>query len=136
MLELQGPGVSEPRMPNTKGSRQTRAQFAQASPRLFLLRAGVPWWLRADYLKSNPYDAAAIIGEYVEAPADDDKGMLVGDSIFGLADNKRLFGTEESPGSVYQSMKSVVNFAVESKLIDNAPSVDRLLDPQLIRDAR
>jgi hypothetical protein len=33
-------------------------------------------------------------------------------------------------------MQSVVHFAVESKLIDNAPSVDSLLDPQRIRDAR
>ena len=105
MLEMEGPGVSERHMPNTKGSRQTRAQFAQASPRLFLLRAGVPWWLRADYLKSNPDAAAAIVGEYLDAPADDVKGMLFGDSIFGLADNKRPFGTEESPGSVHQSMQ-------------------------------
>lgn len=78
MLEMQGPGVSERRTPNTKGSRQTRAQFAHASPRR----------------------------------------------------------TEDAPGSVYQSMKSVVNFAVESKLIDSTPSVDRLRDPQRIRDAR
>ena len=111
---MQSPGVSERRVPNTKGSRQTRKQFAQAPPRL--LRAGVSRWLRADYLASNPDDAAAI--------------------IHGLADDKRLFGTEDAPGPVYQSMQSVVNFAVESKLIDNAPSVDSLLDPQLIRDAR
>jgi hypothetical protein len=51
--------------------RQTCEQFAQAPPTLFALRAGVPWWLRADYLKSSPGDAAAIIGEYLSAPADD-----------------------------------------------------------------
>jgi hypothetical protein len=101
-------------MPNTKGSRQTRKQFAQAPPRL--LPAGVSRWLRADYLTSNPDDTAAIIHR--------------------LADDKRPFGTEDAPGPVYQSMQSVVNFAVESKLIDNAPSVDSLLDPPLIRDAR
>jgi len=133
---MQSPGVSERRMPNTKGSRQTRKQFAQSPPRLFRLRAGVPRWLRADYLKSNPDDAAAIISEYLNAPADDVKAMLAGDTIYGLADNERLFGTEDAPGDVYQSMQSVVNFAVESKLIDNAPSVDSLLDPQLIPDAR
>lgn len=96
MLELQGPDASERRMPNTKGSRQTRAH----------------------------------------APAPDIEGMLAGDSPFGLADSKRLFGTEDAPGSWYQSMQSVVNLAVESKLIDNAPSVGRLRDPRLIRDAR
>jgi hypothetical protein len=133
---MQSPGVSERRMPNTKGSRKTRKQFAQAPPRLLPLRAGVPWWLRADYLKSNPNDAAAIIGEYLNAPADDVKGMLAGDTLYGLTDNKRLFGTEDAPGPVYQSMQSVVDSAVESKLIDNAPSVDCVLDSQLIRDAR
>jgi hypothetical protein len=133
---MQSPGVSERRLPNTKGSRQTRKQFAQAPPRLLPLGAGVPWWLRADYLKNNPDDAAAIIGEYLNAPADNVKGMLAGDTIYGPADNKRLFGTEDAPGPVYQSMQSVVHFAVESKLIDNAPSVDSLLDPQRIRDAR
>jgi NitT/TauT family transport system substrate-binding protein len=96
----------------------------------------VPWWLRADYLTSNPDDAAAFIGEYLIAPADDVKGVLAGDTIYGLADNKRLFGNEDAPGPVYQSMQSVVNFGVESKLIDNAPSVDSPLAPQLIRDAR
>jgi hypothetical protein len=69
---MQSPGVSERRMPNTKGSRQTRKQFAQAPPGL--LRAGVPRWPRADYLKSNSDDAAAIICDYLDAPADDVKG--------------------------------------------------------------
>jgi hypothetical protein len=133
---MQSRGVSKRRMPNTKGSRETRKQFAQALPRLFRLRAGVPWWLRADYLKSNSDDATTIISEYLNAPADDVKGMVAGDTIYGLAENKRLFGTEDAPGPVYQSMQAVVNFAVESKLIVNAPSVDSIRDPQLIPDAR
>jgi len=123
-------------MPNAKGSRQRRKQFAQAPPRLFRLRAAAPWWLRADYLTSNPDDAAAMIGEYLNAPGDDVKGMLADDTICGLADHKRLFGTGDAPGPVYQSIQSVVKFAVESRLIDNALSVDRVLDPELIRDAR
>jgi len=85
------------------------------------------------YLRSNPDEAATIIGGYLDASATDVNGMLAGDTIYDLADNKRLFGTENAPGPAYRSMQSVVDFAVESKLIENAPPVESMFDPQLVR---
>lgn len=90
----------------------------------------------AQFLKSNPDEAAGIVGEYLDASPEDVKGMLAGDTIYSLEDNERLFGTEEAPGPAYASMQSVVDFAVESGLITTAPSVENLLDPSLIRDGR
>ena len=85
------------------------------------------------YLKSEPDKAAALIGKYLNAPADDVKGMLAGDQIYGLADNQKLFGTASAQGPVYQSMKSVIEFALESKLIKKAPDAEKLFEPSLVR---
>jgi len=85
------------------------------------------------YLRSEPDKAATLIGKYLNAPADDVKGMLSGDKIYGLADNQKLFGTPSAPGPAYQSMKSVVEFALESKLIKKAPDANKLFEPSLVR---
>jgi len=85
------------------------------------------------YLKSEPDKAAALIGKYLSAPAEDVKGMLGGDKIYGAADNQRLFGTQAEPGPVYRSMKSVVDFALESKLVKKAPAPEGLFEPSLVR---
>jgi NitT/TauT family transport system substrate-binding protein len=86
------------------------------------------------YLRAEPDKAAAIIGKYLSAPAEDVKGMLAGDKIYGRADNQKLFGSAAEPGAVYRSMKSVVDFALESKLVKNAPAPETLLDASLIRE--
>ncbi len=85
------------------------------------------------FLRSEPDKAAAIIGKYLNAPAEDVKGMLAGDKIYGAADNQKLFGTTAEPGAVYRSMKSVVDFALESKLIKQAPAPETLFEPSLVR---
>jgi NitT/TauT family transport system substrate-binding protein len=85
------------------------------------------------YLRSEPDKAAAIIGKYLNAPAEDVKGMLSGDKLYGAEDNRRLFGTAAEPGPVYRSMKSVVDFALESKLVKKAPSPEALFEPSLVR---
>jgi NitT/TauT family transport system substrate-binding protein len=85
------------------------------------------------YLKTEPEKAAGIIGKYLSAPADDVKGMLTGDKIYGTAENKQLFGTADAPGRAYKSMQAVVDFSMESKLVKKAPAVDSLLEPALVR---
>ncbi|HWZ89927.1 MAG TPA: ABC transporter substrate-binding protein [Polyangiaceae bacterium] len=84
-------------------------------------------------IKSDPEKSATIIGKYLSAPAEDVKGMLAGDKIYGLSDNKTLFGTAAEPGPAYKSMKSVVDFALESKLVKKAPAPESLFEPSLIR---
>lgn len=90
----------------------------------------------AQFLKSNPEEATGIIGEYLNASPEDVEAMLAGDKIYDLADNERLFGSEAAPGPAYTSMQSVIDFAVESGLIENAPAAADLLEPGLIRDGR
>ena len=85
------------------------------------------------YLRAEPDKAAAIIGKYLNAPAEDVKGMLAGDKIYDSADNLKLFGTKSAPGPVYQSLKSVVDFALESKLVKKAPPPESLLEASLLR---
>jgi NitT/TauT family transport system substrate-binding protein len=85
------------------------------------------------YLKSDPEKAWPIIGKHLDAPPEDVKGMLAGDKIYGLAENKQLFGTAGEPGPAYKSMKAVVDFSVESKLVKKAPDPASLFDPSLVR---
>src|SRR5262249_30796070 len=80
-------------------------------------------------LRAEPDKAATIIGKYLSAPGDDVKGMLTGDKIYGLADNRRLFGTSAQPGPAYGSMKAVVEFAAESKLVKKSPAPESLFEP-------
>jgi NitT/TauT family transport system substrate-binding protein len=84
------------------------------------------------YLKAQPDQAAAVIGKYLNAPAEDVKGMLSGDKIYSLSDNKQLFGDPRTPGPVYGSMKAVIDFALESKLIKKAPEAASLFEPTLV----
>jgi NitT/TauT family transport system substrate-binding protein len=85
------------------------------------------------YLRAEPDKAAVIIGKYLSAPAEDVKAMLAGDKIYGSADNQQLFGTLAGPGALFQAMKSVVDFALESKLVKQAPAPEALLDASLVR---
>ena len=83
------------------------------------------------YLRSNPAEAHAIIGKYLEASAEDVAGMLTGDKIYDLADNKKLFGGGSGP--IFDSMQSVIDFAAESKLVKTAPKATELLDGSLVQ---
>jgi NitT/TauT family transport system substrate-binding protein len=84
-------------------------------------------------LKSDPDKATPIIGKYLSAPAEDVKGMLLGDKIYGTAENKELFGASGDTGPAFKSMKAVVDFALESKLVKKAPSPAALFEPGLVR---
>jgi NitT/TauT family transport system substrate-binding protein len=84
-------------------------------------------------IKSDPDKATTIIGKYLSAPAEDVKGMLSGDKIYGLADNRALFGASGATGPAFKSMKSVVDFSLESKLVKKAPAPESLFEPSLIR---
>ena len=84
-------------------------------------------------LKSDPDKATPIIGKYLSAPAEDVKGMLLGDKIYGTAENKELFGASGDTGPAFKSMKAVVDFALESKLVKRAPVSAALFEPSLVR---
>jgi len=84
-------------------------------------------------LKSDPDKATPIIGKYLSAPVDDVKGMLLGDKIYGAAENKLLFGPSGDTAPAFKSMASVVGFALESKLVKKAPAPAALFEPSLVR---
>ncbi|WP_438020466.1 ABC transporter substrate-binding protein [Sorangium sp. So ce315] len=84
-------------------------------------------------LRGEPDKAYPIVGKYLSASPEDVKGMLAGDKIYDLADNKRLFGAAEQAGPAAASMKSVIDFVVQSKLVKTAPAPESLLDGRLVR---
>ncbi|WP_437603243.1 ABC transporter substrate-binding protein [Sorangium sp. So ce590] len=108
-----------------------RSKLASGSEAYTRLLGAIDQGVRA--LRSEPDKAYPIIGKYLNAPPEDVKGMLSGDKIYDLADNKQLFGTADKAGPVYASVKSVVDFTVQSKLVKKAPAPESLLDPRLVR---
>lgn len=84
-------------------------------------------------LRGEPDKAYPIIGKYLSASPEDVKGMLAGDKIYDLADNKRLFGAADKAGPAVASMRSVIDFVVQSKLVKTAPAAESLLDGRLVR---
>ncbi len=85
------------------------------------------------YLRAHPDESRVIIGKYLEAEPDAVKGMLAGDKIYGLADNRELFGTAAKPGPGYDSMSRVVKFLQANNLVQRPITPAELLDPSLVR---
>ncbi len=85
------------------------------------------------YLRAHPDEARTIIGKYLEAEPDAVKGMLAGDKIYGLADNRELFGTAAKPGPGYDSMGRVVEFLQANTLVQRPLVPAKLLAPGLVR---
>lgn len=85
------------------------------------------------FLRENPDEAAAIIGKALGVSADEAKGMLKGDNIYSLGDNRKLTGSPEKPGTVYTSMKTVRDFLLQKQLITKPVDPATLIEPSLIK---
>jgi NitT/TauT family transport system substrate-binding protein len=81
------------------------------------------------YLRDHPADAQGIIAKHLNVSADEVKGMLAGDKIYNLADNKHLLAAE-GPG--FASMQRVIDFAQAQKLIDQPLDPKTLIEPTLV----
>ena len=70
------------------------------------------------FIKENPDEAYAIMAKSFNLSASDFKDVVGGIRWLDLAENRRLFGTDDAPGSLYK------NFTVVGDVLRrNRPSV-------------
>lgn len=85
------------------------------------------------YLEANPEPSRAIIARWLDVSEADVAGMLAGDLIYDLEDNRRLLGDDGQPGPIYDSMATVIDFLMAQGLIETRPDPAGLIDPSLVR---
>jgi NitT/TauT family transport system substrate-binding protein len=82
------------------------------------------------FLQSDPEAAIPIIARWLEADPDDVRGMLAEDEIYGLDENRKLFGDGDGPA--VQALERVISFLDERDLIRTRPAAESLVDSRLI----
>lgn len=83
------------------------------------------------FLRSDTEAAIPIIARWLEADPADIQGMLEDDEIYGLDENRTLFGNGDGPA--VQALERVIEFLVERDLVTKRPEAESLLDDRLIR---
>jgi len=81
------------------------------------------------YLNANPEESMALIGKVLDAPPEDVAGMLAGDKIYNLADNRKLLAPD-GPG--FDSLAEVSRFLQTQGLLDSAVTPAKLMTAELL----
>lgn len=85
-----------------------------------------------DYWKQNEKESNEIMAKGLKIDLDEFTGTVSGLKFLHKEENKELFGTAESHGSIYQFTQNAIDFYVEQKLIDRAPKVEEVLNPTFV----
>ena len=80
------------------------------------------------FVREHPEQAAALIAKHLSVPPAEVAGMLAGDKIYDLADNRRLLGPD---GAGFHSMQRVIDFVSKRKLTKKPLTPGALLVPHL-----
>ncbi len=83
------------------------------------------------YLRADPEAAIPVIARWLEADPEDVRGMLADDVIYGLNDNRSLFGAGDGPA--VQALDNVIGFLDDRDLIQKRPETGTLIDDRLVR---
>lgn len=89
-----------------------------------------------EYWKTHKKEGNAIIAKRLSLPIEDVESMLSGIKIMDLADNKRFFGTEASPGPAYEAFDSAVDAWLKEGIIKAKQSAKDGIDPTLIAELK
>jgi hypothetical protein len=105
----------------------TKETFQKKGPQLAKLLRGIDAGHR--YISDKPAEAKAVIAKWLKAKPAEVDTMLAGDRIYGLGENRVLFGHQERPGPAYGSMARVVEFMKSRGLASNPIDPKTLLAP-------
>lgn len=85
-----------------------------------------------DYWKQNKDESDQIMAKGLKIDTKEFTGTVTGLKFYSKDDNKNLFGTTSSKGSIYQSTKDAIDFYVGQKVITNAPSADQIVNQTFV----
>lgn len=81
------------------------------------------------YLNAHPEESMALIGKALDASPEDVAGMLAGDKIYGVADNRKLLA-RNGPG--FDSLANVAAFLQSQSLLDKPINPNELMTADLL----
>jgi NitT/TauT family transport system substrate-binding protein len=110
----------------------TKETFQKKGPQLAKLLRGIDAGHR--YISDKPAEAKAVIAKWLKVKPAEVDTMLAGDRIYGLGENRVLFGHQERPGPAYGSMARVVEFVKSRGLATRPIDPKTLLAPALVGD--
>ncbi len=84
------------------------------------------------FLAAKPKESHATLAKWLKVSPAEVADMLAGDKVYGLADNRTLFGTPDKPGPAYDSMKRVAEFIAVRGLGSRPVKPEPLLVPALV----
>jgi len=86
-----------------------------------------------NYWKENEQDAVSIMAKGLNIDEKEFTGTASGLKFFNLDENKKAFGTADNKGSIYQSTQNDIDFYLEQKIIDSAPTVEEIINPTFVQ---
>jgi NitT/TauT family transport system substrate-binding protein len=84
------------------------------------------------YLAAKPRESRAILAKWLKVSPAEVSDMLAGDKVYGLADNRALFGAAGQPGPAWDSMRLVADFIAARRLGNRPVRPESLLVPSLV----
>jgi NitT/TauT family transport system substrate-binding protein len=85
-------------------------------------------------IAARPAEARPVIAKWLKVKPAEVDAMLAGDRLYGMADNRVLFGNQEQPGPAYGSMARIVAFVTARGLTTKPVEAKTLLAPALVGD--
>jgi NitT/TauT family transport system substrate-binding protein len=85
-------------------------------------------------IASRPAEARPVIAKWLKVKPAEVEAMLAGVRLYGMADNRVLFGNQEQPGPAYGSMSRIVAFVTARGLATKPVEAKTLLAPALVGD--
>lgn len=110
----------------------TKETFQRKGPQLAKLLRGIDAGHR--FMSDKPAESKAILAKWLKVKPAEVDTMLAGDRIYGLGENRVLFGNQERPGPAYGSMARVAEFVKSRGLATKPIDAKTLLAPALAGD--
>jgi NitT/TauT family transport system substrate-binding protein len=84
------------------------------------------------FIAAKPRESLAVLAKWLKVSPAEVSDMLAGDKVYGLSENRILFGTAGQPGPAWDSMRRVADFIAARKLGSRPVRPEALLVPSLV----
>jgi len=90
------------------------------------------WFDVLDWIADNPDEAIEIMAARAGVSAEEYQTYDAGTTIFSLTENLAAFAPGDTPANLDHQARSIAEFLVSAKLVDEEPPLDGLLDDQFV----
>ncbi len=110
----------------------TKDTLQKKGPQLAKLLRGID--AGHTFLETRPAEAKAVIAKWLKVKPAEVDAMLAGDRLYGIGENRVLFGNQEQPGPAYGSMARIVEFVKSRGLATRPIEPKTLLAPAMVSE--